>query len=94
MVYKEKVGEYFTFPEKISKPVSLNYFSTIEKATETFIWLYQIVKLDKSHDMRLLRKGNNPSVDSDRVIHLCLIEDTHHIVLLKEIQQFIRCVRT
>ena len=84
MIYKKKIGEYFTFPGKISKPT---------KTTQTSFWSYQIVKLGKSHDIRLLRKGNNPSVDPQRAIHHCLIEDTNHIVLVKEIQGFIRCVR-
>ena len=92
-VYKKKEGQYFTFPENVSQPVSLHDFGKIEKATETSIWLYQVVKIGKSHDIRLLCKGNNPSVDPERIIHLCLIEDSDHIVLVKEIQKFIGCAR-
>ena len=43
--------------------------------------------------MRLLRKGNNSVVDPKRVILLRQIEDTSHVVLVKEIQGFIQCVR-
>ena len=38
--FRNKIGEYFTFPENISKPVSIHDFGKIEKATETSIWLY------------------------------------------------------
>ena len=47
----------------------------------------------KSHDIRLLRKGNKPTVDPERVTHLCQIEDTSLVVLIKEIQGFIQCVQ-
>ena len=81
--YKIKVGEYFTFPENISKRVSIHDFVKIEKATEATIWLYQFVKQGKSHDIRLFRKRNNTSVHPDRVIYLCQIEDIDHIVFGK-----------
>ena len=91
--FRSKVGKYFTFPENISNLYQFMIFKKIEKASETSIWLDQIVKIGKSHDKRLLCKENNPLVHPDRVIHLCLIEDTDHVVLVKEIQKIIQCVR-
>ena len=82
--FRSKIVEYFTFPKKnISKPVSLHDFTKLEKATQFSIWLYQVVKLGKYHDTRLLRKENNPLVNPERVIHLCQIEDTSHVNLIK-----------
>ena len=91
--YKNKVAKYFTFPKNFSNAVSIHDFAKIEKANKTSIWLYQIVKVWKSRDIRFSCKGNYLSVLPDRVIHACQVENTSYIVLVKETQNFNRCAR-
>ena len=93
VVYKKKVGDYFNFPTDIPTPISIENFDKIEKQTLTDIWLYQVSKNDKTHSIRLLRKGKNSSAPPNRVIHLCQIDDSDHLVLIKNIEPFIRCIR-
>ena len=92
-VYKKKLGDYFYFPTDTPTPISIENFDRIEKQTLTDIWLYQISKNNKSHSIRLLRKGKNSFAPPNRVNHHCEIDDSGHLVLIKNIQLFIRCIR-
>ena len=84
---------YFKFPPGLKSPISMDDFEKIENHTKTEIWLYQIFKEKKSYNIRLLRKGNQPNVHESRKIYLCEIENSNHVVLIKNIQSFIRCIR-
>ena len=50
-------------------------------------------KSDNSHSIKLLRKRKNSSAPPNRVIQLYQIDDSDHLVLIKNIEPFIRCIR-
>ena len=58
------------------------------------MWLYKLTKDANSKDeIKLERKGTNPSVAKERVVHLCAIDESKHVVLIKEIDEFLKAAR-
>ena len=97
-----RYNTYFEFPKNINYPITLDNFDLIEKKTNTEITLYAVFNENDEYKIKILRKGNNPTnVCEERKIFLCaLMLDTDgenldicHIVLIKDIQNFIRCIR-
>ena len=97
-----RYNTYFEFPKNINSPITLDNFDLIEKKTNTEITLYAVFNENDEYKIKILRKGNNPTnVGEERKIFLCaLMQDTdeknldiYHIVLIKDIQKFIKCIR-
>ena len=97
-----RYGKYVKFPKTIKSPMYIDDFDKIEKETNIEIFLYGIYSENDKYDIKVVRRGNNHKVSEKRRIYLCALiqnedaenEDINHVVLIKDIQAFIRCFRS
>ena len=91
--YKEKVTE-MKFPLHLTLTCAIHDFPEIEQALDIDLWLYKLTnENDPDNEIKLERKGTNPSVDKERAVHLCAINESKHVVLIKEIYNFLKAAR-
>ena len=92
---KKSKKEYFKIPADMPKPIAIEDFDRLEKINDCNIFIYEIGKDESSDDnVRPIRIGKNPKVDSDRWIYLYNNEDTNHVGLITDIQKFLRAHST
>ena len=83
---------YSKFPKSLTTPVSLHELKNYEKEFDINICVYQLTKEKKGYSIHAIRKGGNRSVPSSHHVYLVAIEDTNHVVCVKNgcIQKFIQ----
>ena len=88
--YKQKAME-MKFPPHLKLPYAIHDFPEIEKSVWIDLWLYKPTKDGNSKDdIKLERQGANPNVDKEHVVYLFTIYESDHVVLIKDIDDFLK----
>ena len=87
-----EVRKLVNFPSDINTPISLDKFEHIENFTNTSIFLYAFYGQGKKKSLGLVRRGRGKTTDRSRWIYLLSLDNTH-VVLINNIQEFIKLSR-